>query len=718
MNRRQFMRETLASLNPEKKSAEIEEDLARINALFAEASITAADWDTMSAEEKDAFLEPMNQLVGKNLFDDYALRSFIQFKGKGLITEPAVIVTIADEKGKLSMMDGVPSEFNFVRETTPEDRKADKVYPNISWRISDRVGNSTSELVIPESEVKAQHANGFKNRKALVQYLQQSDDSVLIPAEITEGVLLSTKDNQSLEENEVGKSTKLEDFMLAENASTAIFGKNFKFSLGRLYFNNNGNPLILGNTKISEEDAKTLAKLVFSTDPSLVNSAELKDYLYSIINQIDKDNKLMFYEGDRVQFNDNGTMVTRYEQLVNPVLVTKGKGKKLTEEEFAKELMDRYYKVDRKYLVDGQREGEKLLRFKEVGQQDGTYKLEKSKESYIDYIKRTHTIPVDGEGNVNSMVNKSLYLDQNAVDNSVKTKKLIPVENPVVPPPAQPTSELDAKRADIEKRRGAELFRNENKLQLNVNLGENPTETALKKQKEVDKYNKIVQERIDRVNAKYDAELAALGKVTQPPISSVNQAVSTQTLIPKLTDEFSVVPFSQIPNIIGSSVAIPEATYVAALAALKANPSNLLKVSVMDTANQSFEYTAGDTIANTAYHLFMVKTGDKVVPLVVVNQSSYFFSDVTNNTNTSPIGTIQVTGRGNKAKFNVGTTATAPRTKISLEELTASINETTQNPFDANQINEAQESKENCKPSNRLSGIKNKSKGPQFKPKS
>jgi hypothetical protein len=630
MNRRQFMRETLASLTPEKKSAEIEEDLTKINALFAEASITTADWDTMSAEEKDAFLEPMNQLVGKNLFDDYALRSFIQFKGKGLITEPAVIVTIADEKGKLSMMDGLPSEFNFVRETTPEDRKADKVYPNISWRISDRVGNSTSELVIPESEVKAQHANGFKNRKALVQYLQQSDDSVLIPAEITEGVLLSTKDNQSLGENEVGKSTKIEDFMLAENTFTAIFGKNFKFSLGRLYFNNNGNPLILGNTKISEEDAKTLANLVFSTDPSVVNSAELKDYLYSIVNQIDKDNKLMFYEGDQVQFNNNGTMVTRYEQLVNPVLVTNGKGKKLTKEEFAKELMDRYYKVDRKYLVDGQRKREKLLRLKEVGQQDGTYKLEKSKESYIDYIKRTHTIPVDDKGNVNSMVNKSLYLDQNAVDNSVKTKKLIPVENPVVPPPAAP----------------------------------------------------VVSE-----------EQSQEGKVT---------------LTPKLTDEFSVVPYGQIPNIIGSSVAIPEATYVAALAALKANPSNLLKVSVMDTANQSFEYTAGDTIANTAYHLFLVKTGDKVVPLVVVNQSSYFFSDVTNNTNTSPIGTIQVTGRGDKAKFNVGTTATAPRTKISLEDLTTSINETSQNPFDANQINEAQESKENCKPSNRLSKLRNK----------
>ena len=640
MNRRQFMRETIASLNPEKKSAEIEEDLAIINALFADSNLTAAEWDAMTSEEKDAFLEPMNQLVGKNLFDDYALRSFIQFKGKGLIVEPAVIVTIADEKGKLSMMDGVPSEFNFVRETTPEDRKQDKVYPNIPWRISDRVGNSTSELVIGEAEVKAQHSKGFENRKALVKYLQQSDDSVLIPAEITEGVLLSTKDNQSLSENEIGKNTKLEDFMLAENASTAIFGKNFKFSLGRLYYNNNGNPVILGNTRISEEDAKTLARLVFSTDPSVINSAELKDYLYSIVNQIDKDNKLMFYEGDRVQFNDNGTMVTQYVQLVNPVLVTKGKGKKLTEEEFAKELMERFYKVDRKYLVDGQREGEKLLRFKEVGQQDGTYKLVKSKESYIDYIKRTHTIPVDGEGNVNSMANKSLYLDQNAVDNSVKTKKLIPTEPPVVPPPAAP----------------------------------------------------IISE--------------------EEPVGSKG------TLTPKLTDEFSVVPFAQVPNIIGTSVAIPEASYIAALAALKANPNNLLIVNVMDTANKSFEYTAGDNIPSTAYHIFMVKVGDKVIPLVAVNQSSYFATDVTNNTNNAPIGTIQVTGKGNKAKFNVGTVAAAPKTKISLEELTASINETSQNPFDASQVKEAEESKENCKVGNRLSNAKNKSKGPQFKPKS
>jgi hypothetical protein len=96
-------------------------------------------------------------------------------------------------------------------------------------------------------------------------------------------------------------------------------------------------------------------------------------------------------------------------------------------------------------------------------------------------------------------------------------------------PTVAPTNQAAAE-ADIEARRQKELFLTENKLFANVNLGQNPTEALLKKQKEIDEFNKIVQEKRDKINAKYDAELNALEQTTTADIENNNFVIKIKKI--------------------------------------------------------------------------------------------------------------------------------------------------------------------------------------------
>jgi hypothetical protein len=75
------------------------------------------------------------------------------------------------------------------------------------------------------------------------------------------------------------------------------------------------------------------------------------------------------------------------------------------------------------------------------------------------------------------------------------------------PSTVTPVSDIKTKEADIEARKQKELFLTENKLFANVNLGQNPTEALLKKQKEIDEFNKDIQEKRDKIIARYDLEI-------------------------------------------------------------------------------------------------------------------------------------------------------------------------------------------------------------------
>jgi len=117
-----------------------------------------------------------------------------------------------------------------------------------------------------------------------------------------------------------------------------------------------------------------------------------------------------------------------------------------------------------------------------------------------------------------------LYLKTIAIPATLKKESETQQAAPVAPQQAPVVSDIEAKKDDIEKRRQKELFLSKNKLFANVNLGQNPTEELLKKQKEIDEFNKIIQEKRDEINAKYDAELAALeGKPAEAPKPTIRK---------------------------------------------------------------------------------------------------------------------------------------------------------------------------------------------------
>ena len=443
VNRRQYLRETLGQLYPEVSTQQIEEYLGFIDNFFTQTGLTEADWASMDSTQKDEYLKPIDDLLGKHFFSNNEVAYFIANKGKGLVTQPAVIVTVADEKGKVALIDGYPLELQF----TVLEKNANKDWPNIPWRNSQRVVKDAQELGVKEGDVIKAHKTAHQSRIALVKYLSENDDAdVIVPAELTAGVLMGPEAFQFIGETSVGQSVKLADFQLAENAATAIFGKRYKFDLGRLYYNNNGNPLIIMNTQITKEDADTLADLVFSNDPSVISPIILKEYLMSIMNQIDDSSRILLFDGDTyANFTPEGVREERMDQLLKPTLTTGKKGsykhRKLGKEEFSQLLQKMYYKVDKRYLQDGEREGDRLPRFKKVLGTDGNMTITVSSEDYLDYLKRTHQFPVDKEDNLMTLGNKNLYLDSASVEEKATTKKVTPAAPaptaPVAPAPVE-----------------------------------------------------------------------------------------------------------------------------------------------------------------------------------------------------------------------------------------------------------------------------------------
>ena len=763
VNRRQYLRETLGKLYPNKSNQEIEEDLQAINQFFTQTDMTVDVWDSLNDSQKDEFLQPINDLLGKHFFSNNEFSYFIKNKGKGLITQPSVIVTVADEKGKVALIDGYPLELQF----TISEKNANKAWPNIPWRNSQRVVKDAQDFSIKEGDVMNAHKKGYEAREALVKYLSENDDAdVIVPAELTAGVLIGPEAFQFIGETTVGQSVKLEDFQLAENAATAIFGKRFKFDLGRLYYNNNGNPLIIMNTQISKEDADVLADLVFSNDASVVNPVVLKEYLMSIMNQIDPQSRILLFDGDTYAFtNAEGQMVYQLDQLLKPTLTTGKKGsykhRTLGKEEFSQLLQKMYYKVDKKYLQDGEREGDRLPRFKRVQDAEGNMTITMSNESYLDYLKRTHQFPVDKEDNLLTLGNKNLYLDSAAVEQKATTKKTS------APAPAKktPTSTRSGK-ADIERRRQEELkpyderdtksleaimpnnpnhptFKVGMKFSLGMNIlvedtlfadnydgredsyeaitvimspaefGEDGKMTKAAKVK-VTVFNtkedadKAIQEKYETVkskvgqkqqaiNAKYDAELAALETPTRP------------TLTPKVNDELQIIPTDQVESALGLTQPINADKYNAAVAAMRINPANIVNIEVITKDPQTgqlatSDYEVGSVFANTFFYRITVKVGN-------TNAAVFAFKGGLRD---NPMS-IQVTGTGSNTKFNVVSNETTapeveenvPRGKMSLEDLSAAVEETPQTPansvvydsMDNSQQEEGKKNQEDCKPS-------------------
>ena len=460
LNRRQFLREVLSNRFPKESDQQIEERLKTISNFFetSDANLLGLKFKQLSEEEKVTFLQPITDMLGENFFDEGQIDFFLRNKGRGLVNQPDVLITVADEKGKIVYDEGgYPLELNFTAEQSAEGRKNSN-WKKVPWRNSRRVEREGTELGVTEDEVLSTYGPAYDARNTLIDYLKENDDTdVVLDADVSEGVLLPRTNYMAVQDVPgISETASLNDFQIAQNSSESIFDKYFKFQLGRLYYNNNGNPVILNNRKISEAEAVAIAELVYSNNTDLISPAQLDAFLRTVINQIDKDNRLMFFEGERYRSVEGQEIL---DQLIKPKRVTTDKDgkrqfKTLSKEEFIKTLQDHYYKVDADYLLGGKKFGNKIpfVSLNEAGE------IEIGQESYLDYIKRTHELPVDKENKVTSMVNKSLYLDLEAIDKINKVKN---IKAAATPPSKikQKVEEQESSEAPVDQAQQKTLFR-------------------------------------------------------------------------------------------------------------------------------------------------------------------------------------------------------------------------------------------------------------------
>lgn len=406
----------LAMKFPDKTEEQLIDDFATIEAMFDNTILTAEQWNAKSVEEQDAILEPMHSLLGKEYFDRAALAYFVANNGKGFTKESTVSITSSDADGNLNLFEGYPLQLNFPAE----------------GRVSERIEEEYKEAGVGTEALKQEHANNSNTLARLKAYLSQNTDAFIdTDYTVSEGVVFKSAEQKKANElnDETINSAGIQDFDLATEVGQSIFGKRFNFKLGRVYFNNNGTPVILSNTNIDESEAEAIAEMLFSeTLPAEFRTVEgLENYLVSLINQVDKKNRIHFFPNKNFP---SKTEAVQYPFNIIRTVYKDGKpvNTKLTKEDFVKFLKESFYKLDKKMLQGG----ETMMRVSLV---DGKPKI--TKQSYVEYIKDTHTFPVTSSGELLSPVNKVVYPDpKNFVERaSDLLPKVQPTLEPITPKP-------------------------------------------------------------------------------------------------------------------------------------------------------------------------------------------------------------------------------------------------------------------------------------------
>ena len=152
-------------------------------------------------------------------------------------------------------------------------------------------------------------------------------------------------------------------------------------------------------------------------------------------------------------------------------------------------------------------------------------------------------------------------------------------------------SKIDAKKADIERRRQEELFRVENKLELNIN---NPTtKEQINRQKEIDKRNELIQEKRNNINLEYDLELAReLYKEMKAGKLVTNMTVAEQAVADKyITEELRKSVDAELKELESKQTTLPT-TEESKQESLPTNlstptPSNLISQTVTQENTKS-----------------------------------------------------------------------------------------------------------------------------------
>lgn len=384
----------LAMKFPDKTDAQLAADFATIEQVFANTDLNEKEWQFLGEEEQDTILQPMHDLLGKEYFDRGALDYFITNKGDGFTVNSDVLMTSSNPEANdvLVLFEGYPLQLNFVSKRV----------------LTERVEKAAKTVGVKPEELEAENASLEDTINRIKQYLSENFEKAIDieSYEVSEGVIFKTSKQVKADElnNELVNNANLQDFDLATEAGQSIFGKRFNFKLGRIYFNNNGNPVILSNTNINEKEAEAITEMLFSeTLPSEFRTVEaLENYLVGLINQVDKSNRLHFFPNKSFP---SKTDAIQYPFNIVHTVYKEGKpvNTKVTKEEFLKFLKGSFYKVDKKMLQSG----EPMMRVSLV---DGKPTI--TKQSYVDYLKDTHTFPASSNGELLTPVNKVVYPDQ------------------------------------------------------------------------------------------------------------------------------------------------------------------------------------------------------------------------------------------------------------------------------------------------------------------
>lgn len=439
MNRKLFL---LYHIGQRSRDVNPREEFEKIVTHISENQMSVDNWNSLSEEEKESLVSPIDAIIGKNFYDESMLRFFFTSTkvdplkpnelypvGSGLFTNPEAIITAIDEEKNLITIDGLPMELNM-----PTVSKGE--YP-----ISDRIIEEYSKLGGSEQELRNKNVDTFERLKALKKAISEADSlSDTLPFldfdfNVSSGVMLRTPINTfekgNTTEVESVKKARISDFKIIEDPRESVFGKSFAFEKGRVYFNNNGNPTLLTNNKIDSAEADALAEVYFSEEnPYFASPKEAEAYLFNLINQVDKKTRLHFFVNE--EYPGPGQF---------PVIIVKseetGKGftnTVLTKEEFASTLKNHYYKASLALM----KSGEPILRFKPEGAVT---------QNYAEYLKDTHNFPIK-DGEVARPVNKVVYLSTESLAKQFpEITGIVPeVETPKQVPttPAQPAQATQA----------------------------------------------------------------------------------------------------------------------------------------------------------------------------------------------------------------------------------------------------------------------------------
>ena len=450
MNRKLFLKYHIMQRS---EDVDPTQEFEKIVTHISENQMSVDSWNAMSEEDKEILMTPIDAIIGKNFYDSGMIKFFFTSTdtngklvpvGSGLFTNSEAIITAIDSEENLVTLEGLPMELNL------------SFTSSSGFKISDNVIREYSKLGGSEQELRNKNADTFQRLLALKKAVSEAnsfEDSLPyldFDYNVSFGIMLPTPINTfergSSTELENIKKARISEFKIIEDPREPVFGKNYAFEKGRVYFNNNGNPTLLTNNKIYPAEADALAELYFSEEnPYFASPKEAEAYLFNLINQVDRDSRLHFFVNEDYE-PGNGQFPVVIVQ--SNKTATGFQNSVLTKEEFADVLKNHYYKASLTLM----KSGDSILRLKPEGPVT---------QSYAEYLKDTHNFPIK-DGEVARPVNKVVYLSTEILKEQfpeivgivpkVETPKQVPT---TLAAPAQPVvdkkTRIELLKAEIEQ---------------------------------------------------------------------------------------------------------------------------------------------------------------------------------------------------------------------------------------------------------------------------